>query len=123
MSTTDQIPTGSYSNIDVTIDSEGKTRNNRSRNHNNGSRRNNQQVNRAQANFTGEVPSVESVLGTVTEHNSIEDQFKNFQDKVKQYQIHLQTSRARIEHSLSPFSVTNIKGVKEHQSSYGLYFH
>ena len=38
-------------------------------------------------------------------------------------EIHPQESRACIQRPQSTTSVTNIKGVQEHQSSYGLYFY
>ena len=61
-----------------------KTINSRSRNHNR-SRGGNQPVNRSLKSFTGEVPSVGSELGTVAEHRIMNDPFKTFQKKVKQY--------------------------------------
>ena len=85
MSTTDQSPPGGYSNTNTATPSEGKERNSISINNKNGIRRNNQPGNRSLANFTSEVPSVRSVLGTVAEQCIMKDQFKTFQDKVKQY--------------------------------------
>ena len=76
MYTINKIQPRGYSNTDANKTSEGNTRNNRSTNHNNGSRRNNQLRNRALEIFTGEVPSVGSVPGTVAEQLFIKDQFK-----------------------------------------------
>ena len=83
MSTTDKIPPGGYSNTDATTSSEGKERNTRSKNHNNIIRRNNKTGDTSLVDFTGEVMSVVTVIGTVTEQSSTKDQFKIFQYKVK----------------------------------------
>ena len=64
-----------------------KTRNNRIRTDNR-SRSNNRPGNISLASFTGEVTSVGSVTGTVTGQRSTKDQFKTFQEKVKQYVLH-----------------------------------
>ena len=83
-STTDQIAHGGYSNTDAATFStsrEGKAKNSRSINHNM-VKRNNETVNRDLAIFTGEVLSVGY------EKRSMKDQFKTFQDKVKQYVLH-----------------------------------
>ena len=77
---------GGYSNSDAATAIEGKTSINRSRNHNNGSKRKNQPVNRTLANFMGGMPSVGDVILTVAEHHSTKNQFKTFQDKLKQYE-------------------------------------
>ena len=87
MSTPNRIPTEGYSSTDDATAIEVKTRNNRSINHNNRRRRQNQTGNRSLASFTGEVPSVGAVLGTVSEHRIIKDQFNKFQDKLKEYLI------------------------------------
>ena len=67
MSATNQSSLGDYSNTNAATTRKGKTSNNRIRNHKNGSRRNNQTRNISLASFTGEVPSVEDVLVTVSE--------------------------------------------------------
>ena len=87
MSSTDKSPPRGYSYTDAATASKGETKNIRRRNHN-GSRRKNQLGNRSLANFTGKVPSVGSILGTVSEQRSMKDQFKTFQDKLKQYLLH-----------------------------------
>ena len=83
MFTTNQSPSGGYSNINAATSSEGKIRKHIIRNHNNGSRRENQPGNRSLASFRGEVSSVVAVFGTVSEQHSTKYQFKIFQDKVK----------------------------------------
>ena len=66
---------------------EGKIRNNRIITHN-GSKRNNQPRNKSLTSFTVEMSSVGDVIGTVSEHRIMREQFKIFQDKVKQYILH-----------------------------------
>ena len=78
-------PTQEYTNTNVAIARDGKTRNNISRDHNNRSRRNNQPVNRDLANFTGEVPSDGPIFGRVVGQSIMIDQCNTFHDQVKKY--------------------------------------
>ena len=78
-----QIPPVGYSNTNAATDRENKTRNTISIYNNKGSRRGNQPGHVPLDNFTGEEPSVRSLLGTATEHTIMQYQFNIFQGKVK----------------------------------------